>query len=231
MGGGFQFIDIILIAMVAAFFVLRLRSVLGRRDGHDGSGHRDPFKPVPPEEGQDGNVISLPDRQDEDAAQARPDPGAFAADGTVENGLVQIRVADPEFAPDEFLAGARVAFEMILDAYASGDVKMLKSLLDPGVFADFEAAIRDREDQGHTVEDTLVGVKTSDIVEAYMEGRVANITVKFVTEQVNVTRDAEGQVAEGNPNEVITVTDFWTFARDTKARDPNWTLVATHSAD
>lgn len=235
MGGGFQFIDIILIAMVAAFFVLRLRSVLGRRDGHDGSGHRDPFKPAPPEDAQENKVIPLPDRQDEGAepraAEPAYDPGAFAADGTVENGLVQIRVADPEFLPDEFLAGARVAFEMILDAFAAGDVRTLKDLLDAGVYADFEAAIRGRDDQGHTVEDTLVGIKSADIVEAYMEGRVANITVKFVTEQVNVTRDAEGQVAEGNPNEVITVTDFWTFARDTKARDPNWALVATHSAD
>jgi predicted lipid-binding transport protein (Tim44 family) len=231
MGGGFQFIDIILIAMVAAFFVLRLRSVLGRRDGNDGSGHRDPFKPVPPEDAQDDNIIALPERKTDDSPQSRSDPGAFAAEGTVENGLVQIRVADPEFAPDEFLAGARVAFEMILDAFASGDVKTLKTLLDPGVFAGFEAAIRDREDHGHTVEDTLVGFKSADIVEAYMEGRIANITIKFVTEQVNVTRDAEDQVAEGNPNEVITVTDFWTFARDTKARDPNWVLVATHSAD
>ena len=231
MGGGFQFIDIILIAMVAAFFVLRLRSVLGRRDGNDGSGHRDPFKPVPPEEAPDGKVIALPERKVDDSPQSKSDPGAFAAEGTIDNGLVQIRVADPDFAPDEFLAGARVAFEMILDAFAAGDVKTLKTLLDPGVFADFEAAIRDRENHGHTVEDTLVGFKSADIVEAYMEGRIANITIKFVTEQVNVTRDAEGQVAEGNPNEVITVTDFWTFARDTKARDPNWALVATHSAD
>ncbi len=231
MGGGFQFIDIILIAMVAAFFVLRLRSVLGRRDGNDGSGHRDPFKPIPPEDVQDDKVISLPDRKVDDSPQSRSDPGAFTAEGTIDNGLVQIRVADPDFSPDEFLAGARVAFEMILDAFASGDVKTLKGLLDPGVFAGFEAAIRDREEHGHTVEDTLVGFKSTDIVEAYMEGRVANVTVKFVTEQVNVTRDADGQVAEGNPNEVITVTDFWTFARDTKARDPNWALVATHSAD
>lgn len=234
MGGGFQFIDIILIAMVAAFFVLRLRSVLGRRDGHDGSGHRDPFKPVPPDGAAndgDDNVISLPDRQADDAEAAKADPNAFATEGTVENGLVQIRVADPDFDPNEFLAGARVAFEMILDAYAAGDRKTLQSLLDEGVYAGFEAAIRDREEHDMTVEDTLVGIKASDIVEAYMEGRAANITVKFVTEQVNVTRDAEGMVAEGNPNEVITITDFWTFARDTKARDPNWLLVATHSAD
>lgn len=232
MGGGFQFIDIILIAMVAAFFVLRLRSVLGRRDGNDGSGHRDPFKPMANDEGGDAKVIQLPDRQAQEAeAAAKPAAGSYSADSAVDNGLVQIKIADPDFSPDEFLAGARVAFEMVLDAFASGDVKTLESLLDKSVFAGFEGAIRDREQRGHTVEDTLVGIRSADIVEAYMEGRQANITVKFVTEQVNVTRDAEGQVAEGNPNEVITVTDYWTFARDTKARDPNWTLVATHSAE
>ena len=235
MGGGFQFIDIILIAMVAAFFVLRLRSVLGRRDGNDGSGHRDPFKPTPGEEakdakngkdGKDEKVIQLPDRHH---AQSEGEGGPTA--DSLENGLIQIKVADPDFAPDEFLAGARVAFEMVLDAYASGDKKTLSNLLDEGVYAGFESAIRDREAKKQTVEDTLVGIKSADIVEAYMDGRQANVTVKFVTEQVNVTRDAEGQVADGNPNEVITVTDFWTFARDTKSRDPNWTLVATHSAE
>ncbi len=238
MDGGFQFIDIILFAMVAAFFVLRLRSVLGRRDGHDGSGHRDRFKPMPPEDAQtgpqpdaaDGNVISLPDRGDDPGAQPAGD-AAMGADDPVGSGLVQIKVADPDFSPDEFLVGGRVAFEMILEAFASGDTEALGALLDDGVYADFEAAIRDRENQELTVEDTLVGIKSAEIVEAYVEGRQAHVTVKFVTEQINVTRDSECQVAEGNPNEVITVTDFWTFARDTKARDPNWRLVATHSAD
>ena len=144
-------------------------------------------------------------------------------------GLIEIRVADPDFTPDGFLGGARVAFEMVLGAYAAGDAKTLRGLLDDTLFADFEAAIRDREAQGFVVEDTLVGIKSAELVEAFMDGRTANVTVKFVSEQVNVTRDAEGQVAEGNPNEVITVVDFWTFARDTKSRDPNWTLVATRS--
>jgi len=230
MGGGFQFIDIILFAMVAAFFVLRLRSVLGRRDGNDGSGHRDPFKPASPDESRGANVIALADKA-EDAVDGADGKAGGLGDDPLGSGLVQIKVADPEFSPDEFLVGARVAFEMVLDAFASGDTETLETLLDDGVYSNFEAAIRDREAQGVTVEDTLVGIKSADFVEAYMEGRVANITVKFVTEQINVTRDSEGQVAEGNPNEVITVTDFWTFARDTKSRDPNWALVATHSAD
>ncbi|MEK9672091.1 MAG: Tim44/TimA family putative adaptor protein [Rhodospirillaceae bacterium] len=225
--------DIILFAMVAAFFVLRLRSVLGRRDGNDGRGHRDPFRPPagePTGDAQDDSVISLPDRTEKDAARAQA-ATQKNMDDPVNSGMVQIKVADPDFSPEEFLVGARVAFEMVLDAFVSGDTETLSNLLDSGIYADFEAAIRDREEHGLTVEDTLVGIKSAEVVEAYIEGRTAHVTVKFVTEQVNVTRDAEGQVADGNPNEVITVTDFWTFARDTKSRDPNWSLVATHSAD
>lgn len=243
MSGGIQFMDIILFAMIAAFLVFRLHGVLGRRDGHDGSGHRDPFKPVngndTRSEATDDNIIKLPDRAAEDvdaafqpdrAESAGPEAASDAAD-PLGQGLIDVRMADPDFTPDGFLNGARVAFEMVLGAYAAGDGKTLRGLLDDTLFAEFEAAIRDREENGYVVEDTLVGIRTAEIVEAFMEDRTANVTAKFVSEQVNVTRDAEGQVADGNPNEVITVTDFWTFARDTKSRDPNWTLVATHSAE
>jgi predicted lipid-binding transport protein (Tim44 family) len=120
---------------------------------------------------------------------------------------------------------------MILDAYAKGDSQTLKPLLNPEVFANFSQAIRDREQAGETLEDTLVGIKSAEIVEAYLDGRTVNVTVKFVSEQINVTRDESGDVVDGNPNAVIEVTDFWTFARDAKSRDPNWTLVATNSLD
>lgn len=234
MGGGLNFIDIIFFAMIAAFLVFRLRSVLGRRDGHDGSGYQDPFKHErqQTDDATDDNVIPLPNREDADT-DLRDEPATAAADpdDPVNAGLVQIRIADPSFHPNEFTEGAKVAFDMILSAFAAGDTKTLKPLLDTQVYANFEAAIEDRDAKEWTVEDTLVGFKTADIMEAYMDGRTATVTVKFVTEQVNVTRDVEEMVVEGNPNEVITVTDFWTFARDTKSRDPNWTLIATHSPE
>lgn len=226
MGSGF--LDIIFFAVIAAFLVFRLRSQMGRRDGHDGSGYQDPFKPANQSGQRDDNVVTLPDRSGDletDVLNKVDENDPLSA------GLTQIRIADGTFTPDEFLVGSRVAFEMILNAFSSGDEKALEPLLDDGVFANFAAAIRDRDAEGSTVEDTLVGIKSADIVEAYMEGRVANVTVKFVTEQVNVTKNAEGEVIEGNPNQVIQVTDFWTFGRDTKSRDPNWVLVATHSAD
>lgn len=238
MGNGFQFIDIILFGMVAAFLVLRLRSVLGRRDGHEPKRDRsnDPFAAGDERE----NVVRMPGRRGEEEIEAaraereeseEPGPAYEAADETVANGLTQIRISDPTFDPNGFIAGARAAFEMVLNAYAAGDTQSLKSLLSADIFGDFERAIRERERAGERLEDTLVGFKTTDIMEAYMDGAHAFVTVKFITEQVNVVRDENGDVVDGNPNAVIDVTDFWTFSRDTRAADPNWTLVATASPE
>lgn len=234
--GGFQFIDIILFAMIAAFLALRLRSVLGRRDGHEG-GFRDPFKPASdkpkPANGEaDDNVVRLPERgADAEAAEAEKIKAAAHGDETLAAGLTQVRVADPSFDPDGFASGARAAFEMILDAFATGDTGVLKSMLSPEVFANFQHAIRSRQEAGETLKYTLVGIRKAEIVEAYMDGRNASVTVKFVSEQINATLNREGAVISGDLNKVVDVTDFWTFQRDTRSRDPNWALVATRSSD
>jgi predicted lipid-binding transport protein (Tim44 family) len=231
MGEGFQFIDIIFFAMIAAFLALRLRSVLGRRDGHEG-GYRDPFKRVPephkaPEERPEDNVVLLPERKvDEEKLKE-----AAHGDDTLASGLIQIKLADPSFEPEAFLAGARQAFEMVLDAFANGDTATLKSMLNAEVFANFAQAIKGRAEAGETLKYTLVGIRSAEIVEAYMEGRNASVTVKFVSEQINATVNAKDAVIGGDLNKVVDVTDFWTFQRDTRARDPNWTLVATRSLD
>jgi predicted lipid-binding transport protein (Tim44 family) len=229
MDNGFQFIDIIFFAMLAAFLVLRLRGVLGRRDGHEG-GHRDPFTQGRKQEPADDTIIRLPDANGA-PTEAEPVADDDTPVDALTEGIAAIRAADRGFDPTELVSGARVAFEMILGAYASGDSKALKPLLSNEVFANFDMSIREREKAGETMEDTLIGIKTADVVEAYLEGRVAQVTVKFVSEQVNVIRDAEGKVVDGDPNAVVEVTDFWTFAKDTKSRDPNWTLVATRSLD
>ena len=107
----------------------------------------------------------------------------------------------------------------------------MKPLLSAEVYANFSQAIRDREQAGETLEDTLVGINSAEIVEAYVEDQTLSITAKFVSEQINATRDENGDVIDGNPNAVIDVTDFWTFARDAKSNDPNWDLVATSSLE
>jgi len=229
MSGGIPFLDIILFALIAAFLVLRLRSVLGRRDGHQGP-TRDPVGTSSRRDGADDNVVRLPDRSDpladDDLAQALEDAPSGA--GTpMEAGLAQIKIADPRFDSNEFVSGARIAFEMVLVSFAASDTDMLRPLLSPEVFGNFSQSILDREQAGETMETTLVGIRTAELVEAYMAGRTAHITVKFVSEQITVIRDEAGEVIEGDPTVVTQVIDFWTFARDTRNRDPNWILVAT----
>jgi len=143
--------------------------------------------------------------------------------------LTRVRIADPGFDPDSFAQGAKAAFEMILNAFSTGDRKALKGLLSPDVLKNFDTAIGEREAAGEILEDTLVGIRSSEIVEASMDGHHSVITLKFVSEQISALHDAEGNVIDGNPNEVIDVTDYWTFSRDTRSKDPNWTLIGTES--
>jgi predicted lipid-binding transport protein (Tim44 family) len=235
MGDGVQFLDIIIFAAIAVFLGLRLRGVLGRRTGNERQ-QRDPFKrPVPESRdetdrdktGRD-KVIPLPDRNRTPTAESTPADIAKPEAGGLP-GLAQIRVADPSFDPQGFLGGARAAFEMIVGAFAAGDAAALKPLLSDEVFENFNGAIKARAKAKETLETTLVGISSAEIVEAELQGRTALVTVKFVSEQINVTKDAEGRIVDGDPATVAAITDIWTFARNTRARDPNWTLVATRS--
>lgn len=225
MGDGY-YLDILLFALVAAFLIFRLRSVLGRRDGFQGKGEeRLPFPgraAEPP--------VRLPEREAA-ADQSALDEAPATLPPSVDAGITQIRVADPNFDEKEFTSGAQKAFEWILQAFTGDDLRSLQPLLSQDVFNNFAQTIRSRQQDGRKLETTLVGFKSAEIVEAYMAGRTAHVTLKFVTEQICVTRDAKGEVIEGDPNSVSEVVDFWTFARDTRSADPNWSLVATGAPD
>jgi predicted lipid-binding transport protein (Tim44 family) len=236
MGNGFQFIDIIFLAMVAVFLALRLRNVLGRRDGHEG-GYRDPFRPAPaPERRADApksetdNVVRLPKRSEEVESAERIVKAAHG-DTALAEGLTQIKLADPKFDPDGFAAGAREAFEAILEAFATGEIDGVKSILSPEVHANFAQVVKAREEAGEKLENTLVGIRSAEVAEAYMDGRNATVAIRFTSDQINITRDRDGKIVSGDPTAVTTVVDLWTFQRDTRSRDPNWTLVATESVE
>jgi predicted lipid-binding transport protein (Tim44 family) len=242
MGDGFQFLDIILFAAIAAFFVLRLRGVLGKRTGHDKRGP-DTFNPREGAEDEDENkVIPLPDRSRaaraesvEETAETAPEAAEEAAEeaedfaNPLAAGLSQVKRADKSFDEDGFVDGARTAFEWVIDAFAKGDAKTLRPLLSNDVYGDFSGAIEERENAGQTLETTLVGITVAEIIEAELQGRTAFVTIKFVSEQVNVVRDSDGEAVDGDSNHVTKITDIWTFARNTRSRDPDWTLVATSS--
>lgn len=233
MGTGFPIFEIVIFGMIAAFLILRLKNTLGRRTGHEQEEPRTRFGLArggqePHGDSRDDNVLTLPgrDRQPEEAV----DIAADAELSPVDRGLKQIARADRGFDPRGFLEGARAAYEMIVVAFAKGDGKALKPLLAEKVYKSFQNAIDQRREAGHAQETSLVGFKSSDIVEAQLINRVAEVTVKFVSEMISVTRDGEGRVVAGDPDHVSTVTDIWTFARDTRSRDPNWELIATRSA-
>jgi predicted lipid-binding transport protein (Tim44 family) len=237
--------DIILIGLVAVFLILRLRSVLGKRTGNERPPARDPFTPPAPppapprlgdapSSGQSGNdnVVPLPTS----APAPRPSlsttgPGGIRATvlPTASAGVAAIRAADTAFDPIGFTGGARAAFTTIVEAFAKGDTAALRPLLDGPTYTSFEAAIRGRAERKEKAETTLIGFEASDIAAASLQGSEAVVTVRFVSEQINVVRNAEGQIIDGNPNEVQKVIDLWTFRRDTKSSDPNWLLIKTES--
>lgn len=250
MGGDLAFFDIIFFALVAGFLILRLRSVLGRRTGNE---NRERWTPrLPPRTPAQGAGTQGPGAQGSSAqgpsaqgpgerppgpATVTPLPGArmppqtaAAASTPLDTALTQIKAADQSFDPARFIDGARAAFEMIVMAYAQGDVGTLRPLLADDVYDNFAAAIRGRQDAKQTLETTLIGIKNAEVIEARMESRTAFVTVKFVSEQVNVTRNAAGEIVDGDPNRVAAITDVWTFARNTRSSDPNWALVQTSEA-
>lgn len=222
MNDSYQFIDIIVFAVIAAFLVFRLVSVLGRRTGHE-QPRADGFSRGGEPVSNGDNVIELPDRR-RTIPEGPQDPYTGTAIGA---GLTQIRLADPGFDLPQFLQGAKTAFEIILGAFAAGDVKSLKPLLNAEVLHNFTGAIDARRQAGETLETELVGFKAVDLVDAGIHGREAVITVRFTTEQVNSLRNAQGEVVDGDPNRIAEVIDVWSFARDPRSRDPNWHLIAT----
>jgi len=221
MGGGLQFFDIILFAILALFLIFRLGSVLGKRQD-DQKRRSDPFGISEKQESPKDNVVAMHD-------QAEVPAEDLDAMDPIEAGLARIRAVDSRFREREFLKGARAAFEMVVEAFAKGDGKTLKMLLDGPVYDNFTSAIREREKAGQELETTLVGIDEAEIISAELQGRNAIVTVKFVTGQVNATRDAAGEVVDGDPNNVVQVTDIWTFGRDTRSSNPNWALIATGS--
>ncbi|MBM2710191.1 Tim44 domain-containing protein [Mesorhizobium sp. WSM4303] len=223
-----------LIAAVVIFF--QLRNVLGRRTGSE----RPPFDPYTASRTDKDatqkpeNVVSLPRKRlpGETAAETYAAIDAFAKPDTdLNKGLRTIKDNDPSFDPKGFVDGAKMAYEMIVMAYADGDRKTLKNLLSREVFDGFVAAIGDREAKAEKIQSSFVGIDKADIVSAEMKGGEAHITLRIVSELISATRDKAGAVIDGDPETVAEVKDVWTFARDTRSRDPNWKLVATEEED
>ncbi len=230
MGSGIPVFDIIILALIAGFVILRLRNVLGKRTGHQGR-PTEPFRSRPAleddnrkddeesGEDKDDNVVHLPGRDGQE----------ISTDTPLGAGLTQIKVADPRFDPGDFVDKAKDAFEYIVMNFAEGDTAALKPLLSKDVFEGFSNAVKEREKRGETLETNLLRIKDAEFLEASMSGRTASITVKYTTEQINVTRDKDGGVVDGESDRIADVVDIWTYERNTRSSDPNWVLVATET--
>jgi predicted lipid-binding transport protein (Tim44 family) len=223
MQGSFP-VDLILFGMVAAFLVLRLRGILGKRTGFERpprQPERVPGAPVP------GRVVEA-DAVDVAPAEAVrtgvPDPRSPAGQA-----VARIRAVDPTFDPANFLAGARGAFAMIVEAFARGDRETLRGLLSDETYAGFEQAITARESAGETQRTELRAITEMAIDGAELRGTTADVTVRIVSDQVNMTMAADGSVVSG-ADAVTELVDVWTFQRDLRSSDPTWRLVGTRSA-
>jgi predicted lipid-binding transport protein (Tim44 family) len=227
----------IIFLALAVFIFLRLRSVLGQRTGSERPPYDRPARNVV--QGAQDNVVPMPGSAIDQA------PLAPAADVTpptdrwkgitepgtsLAQGLDAIAAQDSSFDPRHFLSGARGAYEMIVLAFANGDRRALKDLLSAEVYDSFDTVIRDREKHDQKTETRFVSIDKAELVGAEARDRAAQLTVRFVSQMISVTRDKAGNIVDGNPDKVADITDVWTFARDTASRDPNWKLVGTGSA-
>jgi predicted lipid-binding transport protein (Tim44 family) len=227
----------IIFLALAVFIFLRLRNVLGQRTGSE----RPPFDRTARNAVQgapDNNVIAVPGKLIDPGA---PSPVADAVPpgdrwkdvaepgSALARGLDAIVGQDSSFDPRHFISGARSAYEMIVLAFANGDRRALRDLLSSDVYESFDAVIKDREKHEQKTETRFVSIDKAELVGAELRERTAQLTVRFVSQMISVTRDKMGTIVDGNPDKVADITDIWTFARDMSSRDPNWKLVGTGS--
>ncbi len=215
------FLKLLVLAGIAIFLILKLRSVLGTREGFE--------KPVLPRENP---APAVGDRRDLRVIEGGPDRDItdhVPADSPAAKALAAMKAADDSFNVGEFLNGARAAYEMILMAFEAGDLEKIKPFLSQEVYESFAQVVEAREKKGLKIEAHFVGLREIRLVDAEFdpETKEGELTVRFVAELTSVVRDKSGEIVEGDPNEIKRQKDVWTFARIMGSQDPNWILVAT----
>jgi predicted lipid-binding transport protein (Tim44 family) len=214
-------IQIIILAGIALFLVLRLRSVLGTRDGFE----KPPGVPAP-------TPPARRDRSFEVIEGGGPDPDIadfVDAEGPAGRALAAMKRVDPNFGVADFTHGARQAYEMIVMAYENGDLETLREFLSPEVYQPFAEAIEARQAKGYTVQADFVGIREVSLVDAHFDPATneGDVTMRFLGELTSVVRDPEGKIVEGDPKEIKQQRDVWTFTRNMASDNPNWLLTGT----
>ena len=194
MNYSFEYIDIILLAMIAGFIFLRLRGILGKRTGHEDN--------VDPNFAQD-----------------------FSSEKILKNKLEK---ADfDEKAKEDFLKGAKIAYETIITNFASGNLKSIKYLLDQKVFDQFNEALKEKKSKGYKSETTFIGISSASIKEHNTLNNILEVTVDYVSEIISCVKDKDNKILSGHPEKVKKVFDTWKFKKDSRSNNPNWLLIDT----
>ena len=226
MNESFAYGDLIILAAIVAFIFLRYRAMLGEKRGHDGSAPPPPAarRPQGAESEEQGRVLQLPQRPQ---PTRKPSPSLHSYAPALESEFTRMRAIDKQFSPEIFLEGASAAFDMVLEASNAADRETLKELLSPSVYGEFETVLAERERSGRIPHTTLVAIQKKNITAASLAGNIATLTVEFVSEQIHLVRDAQGNVLEGDASAVEVVEDAWQFERDLTSSAPNWLITAT----
>lgn len=234
----------LLLLAIALVVFWRLKSVLGTRTGSE----RPPFDPMgrsgtdrEPADASDPDekIVRFPQSDSETSAASKEEgeetppiwTGYAEPGSSVATGIERLAAADPAFNPKSFVEGAKLAYEMVIDAFARGDKSALKDLLSREVFEGFSNAIDAREASGQRMESRFVGIDKAGVQAVSLVGNKANVTIEFVSELISATYGKSGEVVDGDPGHIREITDVWTFERDVTSRNPNWKLVATQAPD
>ena len=213
-----QLIQLLALAGIAVYLILKLRGVLGTRDGHEGprADIAEPVNTRPTFEVIEGGL-------DEDISD-------HAAEGSEAAGaLLGMKLAEPSFVVTEFLQGSKGAYEMILMAFENSDLESVRSFLSDDVYEAFTSVVESRKEQGLSIDVEFIGVRETGLIGANFNptDSLGEVNVRFVCELISVVRNADGEIVEGNETEVKRQRDVWTFGRTMGSTDPNWQLVAT----
>lgn len=226
-----QYADILILALIALFVILRLRNTLGKDIGHKPdfsdlrkhlTGEADLLKPAAPQpdKAKPGAILKTPLEEEKEWLESLGDQALIA-------GVDAIRAVDPSFAVASFLEGAKGAFDWVLRAYKEGDAETLKNLLAPELCAEYEKALETLKTAEEKVETTLVSIVDAQLVAASLDKNRARATVRFLSDQIEITRNAAGAIIAGDASHTARVEDEWVFERDVKSRNPNWQIMDT----
>ena len=216
------YIDILILAMIAVFIINRLKNVLGKKTGNE----QDIVEKFT--RGKSSFKESSPDKtfqKSESKQKENLSLKEFHPDKTINNNLKSIHGLDLNFSIEDFTNGAKKAFEFIISNYSKEKIKPLKRLLSPEIFDDFELQIKERTRNNQNLDITIISIKDTKITNSkILKKNIAFITVNFLSEQVQVTKNLDGEIIEGDSNQILDINENWTFKRNLKNKDPNWIL-------